>query len=124
MRIDFLTRLTSAIAITLGLLWAFMPSSSWLPAITLIFSGILYFIGVFGSSPRIRETRGYPIVLISLSVMTVLTGLVGLVQVDISMTDVIGQALVTCLFFWFCRTLLSVLRSHRSPDGNVAHGAA
>lgn len=123
MRIDFLTRLTSAIAITLGLLWALVPASSWLPAITLLFSGVLYFIGVFGSSHRIRETRGYPIVLISLSVMTVLTGLVGLTQVDLSITDVIGQTLVTCLFFWFCRTPLSVLRSHRSSNGNVAHGA-
>lgn len=124
MKIDFLTRLTSSVAITIGLVWAFAPNTSWLPAVTIASGALLYVIGVVGASPRIRETRGYPIVLIALSGITVLIGLIGLLQGGFSTADAIGQILVTSLFCWFCRTSLSMLRSRSSSIGNATHGAA
>lgn len=114
MRIDFLSRLTGSVAITIGLFWTFAPNASWLPVIPILSGGLFYLIGIFGSSPRFRETRGYPLVLIALAGITVLIGLIGLMGEGFSTTDVVGQTLVTCLFGWFCRTTLPVLRSPRS----------
>lgn len=121
MKIDFLTRATGSTTIAIGLIWVVFFAESWLPLVAIIPGILFYLIGVVGYFVKIRETRGYLLVLISLSGVTILTGVIGLVQVGLSPSNVIGLAVVTGLLGWFCRTPLSVLRFQESSSKTNPH---
>lgn len=114
MKLDFLTRATGSASICLGLVWAFLSSGSGLALVAILPGVFFYLIGAIGLSARIRETRGYAILLVAFSAITVITGLVGLFQIGFSPINFLGQALLMALLWWFCRAPLSVLRSSGS----------
>jgi hypothetical protein len=113
MTIGFQARVAGSLALTGGLIWAFILGKNWLPIAPIVSGVVLYFSGIFGASDKISQSKGYSIFLLTISAVSALGSILSQLKVGFVATDMIGQLLFLAVLGWFFRELLAVVQSRR-----------